>query len=502
MAADPLAGYEDTPPDPLAGYVEPKTAGEAASDFGRAAANTFGVGDRLVAGWHTVLPAMYPSLFGGNATGPVAKDAATMGSQYDAAVEAEKAKTAQANAALGPVGSFAANMVGGLPAGYLGVAGGATEAIAPTAVKALGSTVGPYVARLIGGAGEGLGMSLLGDAGRGDQPGAHNAVSALIGTLANAFGGRGVGKPPVAPARADLETAKATALTNLAAPKFDPAVVEPAWNDAEAALTGDQRANLSFKMKQAVANQKAENSLGGGQNGTPASVINGFARKIFAHAISPDDQVYAAKIRDNLANGPNSVLATAPTISGHQVGEAAQLNNAFNTAHARLEDHDWLSNASINTAPAEAAAALQKGSGMLLDPAGKESLQNLADFAPKQVQPSTNPVAAAAKAVGSSLWGDLSNKAVPAVVALSGFPLTAAGVAGVKAGGAGAKAAWDAMGNAAKQRAIDAAQVATTTGVRTTPLDMRPAAPVRRFISGALAGPEANPPGQWSAYSP
>jgi hypothetical protein len=424
-----------------------------------------------------------------------------MGSQYDAAVAAEKAKTAQANAALGPVGSFAANMVGGLPAGYLGMGGAATEALAPTAVKALGSTVGPYVARLIGGAGEGTAMSLLGDAGRGESPGVHTAVSALIGTLANAFGGRGVGKPPVPTPRADLETAKATALTNLQAPKFDPAHVEPAWNNAEAALSGDQRANLSFKMKQAVANQKVENTLGG-QNGTPASTINGFARKIFDHVTNGDDAVYAAKIRDNLASGPNSVLATATPTTGHAVGEAAKLNDIFNQAHARLEDHDWLSNASINTAPAEAAAALQKGSGMLLDPAGKEALTNLAAYAPKQVQPPTNPVTAAAKAVGSSLWGDLSNKAVPAVVALSGFPLTAAGVSGIKAGGAGVKAAWDATGNAAKQRAIDAALVARTTGNRTTPLDMRPAAPVRRFISGALAGPEANPPDSWSAYSP
>ena len=189
-------------------------------------------------------------------------------------------------------------------------------------------------------------------------------------------------------------------------------------------------------------------------------------------------------------------------MSGHPVGQAAQLNNAFNTATARLKDHDWLSNASINTAPAEAKAMLDKGSGVRLDPAGRAAVQNLADLAPKTPQPETNPVVAGAKAVGSSLWGDLSNKAVPAIMAVSGFPLTAAGVSAVKAGGSGVGAMWNAGTNAAKQRAIDAAQMATTSGRPTMPMDMQPAAPVRRFIGALGAGPEANPPDPYAAYSP
>jgi hypothetical protein len=470
-------------------------AGQVASNFGRVAANTFGVGDNLAAGWRTILPAMYPSVFGGNASGPIAKDAATMGSQFEAAQAEERAKTAKSNAALGPVGSVAANVVGGLPAGYLGMGAGATRALAPT--------VGPWIARMIGGAGEGLGMNLLGGAGRGESPSPVSMlVSTLLGAGFNSLGGRPAGGPPKMPARDALETAKATALTNLQAPRFDPAHVDTAVSGAEAALTPDQRFNLSPRMKHAVADMKIENTMSGAQSGTSAATINGFARKIFQSVRNADDNAYAAKIRDNLTAGPQSVLATAPTMSGHPVGEAAKLNADFNMAHARLENHDWLANASIDTAPAEAANALKKDSGYLFDKAGRESVQTLADLAPKKPEPSTNPVVAGAKAVGSSLWGDLSNKAIPAVMALSGFPASAAAVSGVKAGGAGIGAMWNAGTNAAKQRAIDAAQMASTSGIPTKPMDMQPAAPVRRFIGALGAGPEANPPDPWAAYSP
>ena len=470
-------------------------AGQVVSNFGRAAANTFGVGDNLAAGWRTILPAMYPSVFGGNASGPVAQDAATMGSQFDAARAEERAKTEKANAALGPVGSVAANMVGGLPAGYLGAGAGATRALAPT--------VGPWIARMIAGAGEGLGMNILGGAGRGESPSPVSMlVSSLLGAGFNSLGGRPAGAPPTMPTRPQLEANQSQALTDLQAPRFDPAHVDAAYGKAEASLTPDQRANLSNRMKQAVAAQKTENAFSGAPNGTQASTINGFARKIFDNTHNGDDEVYAARIRDNLAAGPNSVLATAPTISGHQVGQAAQLNDAFNTATARLKDHDWLSNANINTAPAEADAKLQRGSGMLFDPAGRAAVQNLADYAPKTPQPDTNPVVAGVKAAASSIGKDLSNNAIPAVLTATGFPAIAAGVSGIKAGTAGGGAMWNAGTNAAKQRAIDAAQMATTSGRPTMPMDMQPAAPIRRFIGALGAGPEANPPDPNAAYSP
>jgi hypothetical protein len=253
-------------------------------------------------------------------------------------------------------------------------------------------------------------------------------------------------------------------------------------------------------MELAVAKQKAEN-ISNGQAGTPASVINGFSRNIFDNVRTKADNVYAAKIRDNLIDGPTGILATNTPITGHQVGEAARLNNAFMDAHAALGDHDWLANTNINKAPAEAAAKINDPR-MRFTPEGRESVQNLAALAPKPTIPSTNPLVAGAKAAGSSLWGDLSNKAVPAVVALSGYPVSAAGMSGVKAAGAGAGAMWNAGSNAAKQRAIDAALVATGTGARTPPIDMQPAAPVRRLIGALGTGVEAKPPDPWAAYSP
>ena len=42
----------------------PPTWTDQTENFGRVAANPLGVGDRLVAGWKTILPAMYPAYSG------------------------------------------------------------------------------------------------------------------------------------------------------------------------------------------------------------------------------------------------------------------------------------------------------------------------------------------------------------------------------------------------------------------------------------------------------
>ena len=102
--AEPTGNFFDQPEPNFFDQQDPDVvaegarshAGQVASNFGRAAANTFGVGDNLAAGWRTILPAMYPSVFGGNASGPIAQDAATMGSQFDAARAEERAKTEEA----------------------------------------------------------------------------------------------------------------------------------------------------------------------------------------------------------------------------------------------------------------------------------------------------------------------------------------------------------------------------------------------------------------------
>ena len=333
--------------------------GNTALDYGRVAANAFGQGD--------IGLASIKSLYG---------DLTGAGSNLPETLKAEQAKTAAASKDLGTAGTIAANITGSGPVATAGLGKGVAKAAEPY--------VSPYVARLIGGATEGGTIGGASSLGKGENVGWGTLIGSLFGLGGSAFGGQGRGSSvPQAADRAALEADQAAKLAALKQPKFNPNDVDTAYRDAVVSLDPAQRADISYGFRQNVIRNRAENARTGGTTGAD---INGFARNPFSAVRTNGDGVLAARIRDNLV-GPNGILAQANPITAHAPGEALDLHNAFQTSTAKLGDHDWLTNTNINKAPAEAAAKLQSGSGMLYDQAGKDAVQRLADMAPKSAPP-------------------------------------------------------------------------------------------------------------------
>ena len=147
-----------TPAAPQQVELQPRSLSQVGSDianFGRVAANTLGIGDSLLASHK----ALYNDIIGN----------ASPSNSIPANLAAEKAKTAQASQDIGPVASFAANMVGGAPVA------GATGA---TTAKALSPYVGDWLGGVLGSAGEGAAVAGGSAAGRGDPIGPAMAVVA------------------------------------------------------------------------------------------------------------------------------------------------------------------------------------------------------------------------------------------------------------------------------------------------------------------------------------
>ena len=438
--------------------------GNTALNYGRTAANALGQGD--------IGLASIKSLYG---------DLTGAGSNLPETLKAEQAKTAASSADLGTAGTIAANITGSGPVATAGIGKGVAKVAEPY--------VKPYVARLIGGATEGGTIGGASSLGKGENVGWGTLIGSLFGLGGSALGGQGRGASvPEAADRAALEADQAAKLAALKQPKFDPNDVDTAYRDAVVSLDPAQRANVSYNMRQNVIRSRAENARTGG---TSAADINGFARNPFDAARTNGDGVLAARIRDNLT-GPQGILATANPITAHAPGEALDLHNAFQTSTAKLGDHDWLTNTNINKAPAEAAAKLQSGSGMLYDQAGRDAVQRLANMAPKSATP-IGGGAGAWQGITDYLKGGLMDRTIGAGTGwlFGGLP----GAVGVPAAQATAKTiggGWKGSQNAAIQRAIDAAKVATTTGRPTTPFEMLPPAPVRDIFGKVMKTGGAN----------
>jgi hypothetical protein len=165
----------------LAHLANLKAPVQQASDLGRVAANTFGLGDRTLAGASTygLWNYLNPGLSG------TAADQSKPSAAYDAAFAAERAKTAAASERLGPVASTAASMVGYGPLGELGVAGRLGGGVMGTAAE--GALAGG-----LAGAGQGDGVATgaaagaVGGAGLGALT--KYALNPLATVGANAFG--------------------------------------------------------------------------------------------------------------------------------------------------------------------------------------------------------------------------------------------------------------------------------------------------------------------------
>ena len=163
-------------------------------DIGRSAANTFGVGDRLIAQGRATLPMMYPGLFGQDASAVApggAYDPATQQQRADAAFQEERAKTTATEARMPTQDRLAASVIG---SGPLGEVAGSLRA-APYLSKLPG-----WLASRIAGATVGGGSTAAGEVGRGESLSPKDiAIGTLAGGVVGAPGPRGQGAlaPPV-----------------------------------------------------------------------------------------------------------------------------------------------------------------------------------------------------------------------------------------------------------------------------------------------------------------
>jgi hypothetical protein len=305
--------------------------GGAAQDYGRVAANTFGVGDRFLARADTnggVLATLFPGL-AGNVGSPsignlVKQQIAGGGDNYAANLAAERAKTAAATERLGPAGSIAANLTGYGPFAALGIAG--KGGVLRTALEggAAGAAAGWGHGDGLADAAEGGAAGAVGGAGVGALT--KYLVNPLATLGANWFGKMtGALSDPTAVTDA-LEANKNLAYLPTHSIGFDGLPIDQAYRTAVNTLGKDQVAGLSGGFKSAVQDHLEQNA-----NGVPtsASEIDGFMRGLDEAAGTNADRTLAGRIKENL----QEVLDTTPPLTGQAPGVAADLIAKAKTAH-------------------------------------------------------------------------------------------------------------------------------------------------------------------------
>jgi hypothetical protein len=158
------------------------------------------------------------------------------------------------------------------------------------------------------------GGALLGGVAGGLTKGVNTGLQKTFGKAASV-------DPEVAIAQTDAnQTAKYADLHAPSAPTFAPQTVSDAYvnsiNDLTNVQKGDVNKSFMQKMQDHVDQMKQTGDVSAG-------AVDEYARSI-QNAASPTnnaEQILAAKLRDRLT-GENGVLATAPTTSGHPVGQA------------------------------------------------------------------------------------------------------------------------------------------------------------------------------------
>lgn len=358
MADDPLMGYQSPSSDPLMGYkppaattppddpgmatrmarwlvgandpqtvLEPRSLSQAASDvsdFGRVAANTFGLGDRMLASART--SGFQPDPTTGVMTSindPVKEAAALASAQAD---------TKAAAGRIGPVGSGVANAVGYGPMGALGVAGRLGGGIIGTGVEgALGGGLAAagHGDNVTAGAAEGGGLGLgVGTLTRIANPILRygmNKIGSWTGLL---------DKPADVASQTASDAAKAYNAADKI--KFDPDDVNQAYRTAKNSLDPSQQRDLSSSMNTTFDSHLADNLK---MSGVSADDMDGFARSLQGQASTPGDSVLAARIKSNL----NDVMGSATPVSNHAVGDGLDAITAARQAHATAANAQTLS---------------------------------------------------------------------------------------------------------------------------------------------------------------
>lgn len=280
--------------------------------------------------------------------GSSALDAATLGWGQRMGLQ-DPNTVAQANANLGPImgpiaqasgyavgpGKILGPIAGGIAGtGVKGLAleGAAAGSIAGAAKEKNNPLAGAGVGAVGGGA-LGTAGGLLGQLASAAVRGPANAVSKSLGLLSDP-----------AEVTASTKAASDAAFQPMKQVQFDPTHVRQAYTDGYQGLAPDQLADLSPGF-----NAKVKRHFDQIQSGRSVSAdsINGYVRSLDDAARSNGDRVLAGKITDNL-EGPQGVLATSPTLSGHAPGEAAAMDATAKSAFQRYANAKSLQEMSQN----------------------------------------------------------------------------------------------------------------------------------------------------------
>jgi hypothetical protein len=309
-------------------------SGQAGQDYGRIAANSFGVGDRAVAGWSTVMPAMFPKLFG-----PGATDQDALQKQYDAALQTERGKTAEASARAGTIPTALATAAGYAPAMLIpGMGeGGVMANIGQQALLASVAAAGR---------GENVPQAALGGAVGGAAGGVASkyAIGPAVNWAANKIGqATGLLADPAAITAKKVADAEA-AWAPTRSMQVNPGAVDAAHTSAINSLDDNQTAQISDGFNSLIQKQRNLNLNG---QPTTASQVAGYADNLKNQASSGAEKILASRIGDNLDN----------VLGAHGMADAVQ-NARFASKQANaagnLQDFsegvsDW------NANPADAA---------------------------------------------------------------------------------------------------------------------------------------------------
>ena len=434
-----------------------------ASNYGRTAANVYGLYDRMAASAQTSGFQQDPKTGQWVSVNDPNKEAA--------ALAAEKAKTAEASAALAPEARIAASMTGAGPVGALGIGKGVANTAAPYVPKLFG---GNWTAGLIGGATEGATLAGTAAAGRG-EPVAPAALMGGAGGAAFAAPGGMVnrGRLPATPTADDFDQAAQSVYGDMRKIGYLPSTPTAAYASARSALTPAQEANLSPGFLRLIARQQ-----GNFGRTVSADSINGFARDLQSAASTNADQVLAAKIRDNL----NSVLENSTTVTGHAPGVAADLQERANQYIGQREDlnrlEEFQQKADVAGGPdvsSQVGSWLRSAEGQRIAPPGSPQYEAANTLAGTPARPTNYFPSWVRHYVLPGVAGTTIGEGISYLTGDENTPMGRVAedlaMAALVRGGQGALSSYTgATRGAAQQRAIDALRATIGTGQLQKPL--------------------------------
>jgi hypothetical protein len=438
--------------------------GSTAADYARTAANTYGIGDSLLASQKAV----YNDITG-NARNPGQPDA----NDYLTNLAAAKAGTAAASDRLGTAGTIAANLTGGGP---LGEVAGAVKGALPFA----GRFAGPLAGAITGG-----GATAAGEAGRQE---AFSPWDIAIGTVTGGVGGAPAGKggalaPPLS--ADDLKAAAQTIYKPLDNIIFHTKSEVTPELDAFRTSIGSTTDLTGKRLQQASGTNAILGDLEGSAQLT-ARNIQEAQRSLDKIANSPSssvqDQEYAPKLKAALQNVMDNGLPFSGVPAGAQAtGYAGLVQRAGDKIFGRSKDVSTLDTmvdkASVNKGPDignQASSYLTSKQGQAFAPPGsvaRDAFNNLADTAAKE---SSIPWWVKHFVIAPAV-GTIANEGISAATGEHESPLEHVGADL----GIGTALALSSMGysglsgmraRAAQQAAIDAARSSLSTGNLQAPI--------------------------------